>query len=205
MRERIQVVGLTGGIGSGKTTVAHRFFALGATVLDADAVSRELLEPNGACVAAVAERFGRELLRSDGGIRRRELAAIVFSDEAARAGLNAIIHPAVREAFLLKTEESLRCAPNRLVVWDVPLLFEVGWDADCGKTVAVICDAEARIRRTMARDGVDRAEVERRIAAQMSDAERAERADFTIDNSGTVEALFERTDAVYRALTAGDE
>jgi dephospho-CoA kinase len=188
-------VGLTGGIGSGKSAVAAAFAQRGATVIDADVLAREVVAPRSDGLREIAARWPHAI-RADGALDRPVMAQIVFSDEAARAQLNAITHPRVRaRAAALEA-----AAPDGLVVHVIPLLFEGDAWRGFDKTVLVIAPAEARIARVIARDATDRAAVERRIAAQIDPEAARPLAGYVIDNDGDLEALRERSMRCYDAL-----
>lgn len=188
-------VGLTGGIGSGKSLVAALFAERGATVIDADVLARVVVAPDSEGLREIAAEWP-EAIRPDGALDREAMARIVFGDEAARARLNAIIHPRVR----LRAEELERAAPDGLVVHVVPLLFEGEFWRRCDRTVVVIAPDEVRIARVVARDEAERADVERRMAAQIDPALARTRADYVIENDGDLTQLRERTLRVYDAL-----
>ena len=186
-------VGLTGGIGSGKSTVAQLLRGLGATVIDADVVAREVVQPGTPTLAAVAERFGPDVVRPDGSLDRAGLAAIVFPDPAALADLDRITGPAIAE----RVEALRRSAdPHTISVYDMPLLVERRlWPRE-HLTVVVGADAEARVRRLVEQRGLDPADARHRIARQASDAERRAAADVWVDNDGDLAA----TEAQVRGL-----
>ena len=186
------VIGLTGGIGSGKSTAAAYFRRMGIPVLDADAISRAALDPGTVCHAKTLALFGDGVKSPDGSLNRRAIAERVFSDESLRQKLNAIIHPYVLSVLRRETERS----DASCVIWEVPLLFESGFDAFCTRTLAVLADESVRIRRVTARDGVTREHAAARIAAQITDAERAARATDTVTNNGTEAELFHELDRV---------
>jgi dephospho-CoA kinase len=190
-------VGLSGGIGSGKTTVARALARRGAIVVDADAIAREVVEPGRPGLAAVVERFGPEVLDGESRLDRPKLAALVFEDAAARADLNAIVHPLVAA----ETARRLAAAPpDAVVVMDVPLLVEA---ARSGYDVVVIVEAPegVRLERLIGR-GMTPEDARRRMAAQASDAERRKVADVVLDNSGPEEDLERQIDALWAQLTA---
>jgi dephospho-CoA kinase len=178
-------VGLTGGIGSGKSTVARLFRDLGATVIDADVVAREVVAPGTPTLRAVADRFGAHLVRADGGLDRAGLAALVFPDPAALADLDRITGPAIAA----RVEELRRAAdPQAISVYDMPLLVERKlWPRE---HLAVVVGAaeDTRVRRLVEQRGLDEADVRHRIARQATDAQRRAAADVWVDNDGTVEA-----------------
>ena len=190
-------VGLSGGIGSGKSTVARALARRGAIVIDADAIAREVVEPGEPGLAAVVERFGPGILDAEGRLDRPKLAALVFDDAAARADLNAIVHPRVA----LETARRANAAPpDTIVVFDVPLLVEA---ARSGYDVVVIVEAPESVRlgRLTAR-GMNPDDARRRMAAQASDADRRKVADVILDNGGSEEDLEHQIDALWAQLTA---
>jgi len=188
-------VGLTGGIGSGKSAAADVFAASGATLIDADVLAREAVEPGSEGLREIAAAWP-QAIGPDGALDRPALAQIVFADDAARARLNAIVHPRVRELGARHEAD----APDGLVVHVVPLLFEGEFWRSCEKIVVVVAPDDVRIARVMARDAVERAAVERRIAAQIAPAFARARADYTIENDGDLALLRERSARVYQDL-----
>jgi dephospho-CoA kinase len=192
-------VGLTGNIASGKSTVVELFRRWGATVIDADALAREVQSPGGEVLAAIARRFGADVLAADGSLDRAALRAKVMGDDAALAGLNAIVHPAVRR----RREELIRAARSRgdrLVVNDIPLLFEVLDPTEFD--VVVLVDAPVAVRRTRLRAmrGLSNEEADRMIAAQMPAERKRGRSQYIIDNDDTLEGLEAKARRVYDAL-----
>jgi dephospho-CoA kinase len=190
-------VGLSGGIGSGKSTVARALARRGAIVIDADAIAREVVEPGQPGLAAVVERFGPDVLDAEGRLDRPKLAALVFDDPAARADLNAIVHPRVA---LETARRTAAAPPDAIVVIDVPLLVEA---ARSGYDVVVIVEApeSVRLERLIAR-GMSPDDARRRMAAQASDADRRKVADVVLDNSGSEADLEPQIDALWAQLTA---
>jgi dephospho-CoA kinase len=188
-------IGLTGGIGAGKTAVARRFAQLGAVVVDADALAREVVAAGTPGLDAVVAGFGAGVLRPDGELDRPALGRLVFGDEAARGRLNAIVHPLVRR----RAAELIAAAPaGSVVVQDVPLLVETGQAAGFDLVVVVEAPAGARIER-LARDrGMSADEVRSRMAAQASDAERRAVADVVLVNDGSPVELRAEVDRVWR-------
>ena len=187
----MKIIGLTGGIACGKSTVSTELRTLGAAIVDADALAHELSQPHQPIYNAYVERFGREIVTADGMLDRVAIARRVFADPAVRAEVDAIAHPLIRMA----AEERLRAARDenkRAAVLDVPLLFEAGWDALADETWVVALPREEQLARLLARDtSMDAGEARARIAAQMPLAEKCARADVVIDNSGTVEEIRE--------------
>jgi dephospho-CoA kinase len=188
-------VGLTGGIGSGKSAVAAYFTERGATVIDADALAREVVAPGSDGLREIGALWPAAI-GADGALDRPALAAIVFDDGAARARLEAITHPRVRA----RGAELERAAPDGLVVHVVPLLFEGDFWRACDKTVVVIAPADVRVARVVARDATERAAVERRMAAQIDPALARRRADYVVENDGDLADLRERSAQVHAAL-----
>jgi dephospho-CoA kinase len=188
-------VGLTGGIGSGKSAVAGFLAARGATVIDADVLAREVVAPGSDGLRAIGALWP-QAIGAGGALDRPALAEIVFADDAARARLNAITHPRVRE----RADALERAAPAGLVVHVVPLLFEGDFWRRCDKTVVVIAPDELRVARVMARDAAERVAVERRMAAQIAPALARARADYAIENDGDLRALRAASERLYDAL-----
>lgn len=196
-------IGLTGGIGSGKTTAAARFASLGAHVFHADEISRRALDPGAICYDRVVSEFGDRILNDDRTIDRKKLGEIVFSDQAKRLALNDIIHPYVISELFSRAERDLANEPYGIAVFEVPLLFESGLYAAMDYNVVVTSEEEARIRRVMDRDNLSREAVLARIRAQMPEEEKVLLADFVLDNNGTQESFLRQVDALYDQLLAG--
>lgn len=190
------LVGLSGGVGSGKSTVAALLAAHGAVVIDADAVAREVVEPGTPGFAAVVSRFGDAVV-ADGRLDRAALAGIVFADERARADLNAIVHPLVGART---AELTAAAGPDRVVVYDVPLLVESGLTDGFDIVVMVLADADVRLRRLAGR-GMSEDDARARMAAQASDDERRAVADEIIENNGTIDDLAAAVDALWTRLS----
>ncbi|WOP20229.1 dephospho-CoA kinase [Raineyella sp. LH-20] len=193
------MIGLTGGIGSGKSTVARLLAERGALVVDADALAREVVEPGTPGLAAVRTRFGAGVVRSDGSLDRAALGAIVFADPAARRDLEAITHPLIRE----RTRGIIAAAPpGTVVVHDIPLLVETGVASNYHLVVTVDVDVEERVRRLVSSRGLAEDDARARIAHQASEAERRAVADVVIDNNGAPDAVVPQVDALWRRLIA---
>jgi dephospho-CoA kinase len=184
------VIGLTGGIASGKTTVAQQLAALGAHVIDADAVGHAVITPKGEAYPEVVAAFGTEILDDDGTVSRRKLGAIVFADPARLAELNGISHPRMAERMAREIEAvRLRTPRPPAVVLDAAILFEAGWDLLCDVVWTVEAPPTLAIERLMQRNGLSREEAQARLDAQMSNAERSRRAQHVIRNEGSLQAL----------------
>lgn len=190
-------VGLSGGIGSGKSTVAQALARRGAVVVDADAIAREVVEPGTPGLEAVVQRFGAGVLDGGGRLDRPRLAALVFDDASARADLNAIVHPLVAA----ETARRLAAAPaDSVVVIDVPLLVEA---ARSGYDVVVIVEAPEAVRlQRLTGRGMSPDDARKRMGTQASDSDRRKVADVVIDNSGSPDELEGQIDALWAQLTA---
>ena len=191
------IIGLTGTIGSGKSTVSARLAKLGALVLDADTISREAVKKGSDGLNKIAEVFGKEVIDANGELDRKALAGIVFSDESKRLILNGIIHPQVLKALKERTHGEKALNPDRMIVWDVPLLIEVGWVEYVDSVWLVTAPEQTRINRITARDGCTIKQAQSRICAQMSEEEKARFSNEIIDNGGSLEQLYQRVDALY--------
>ena len=195
-----QKIGLTGGIGSGKTSVAKHFAALGARVYHADEISRRALYPGAACYDRVVAAFGPEIVLTDGCIDRRRLGEIVFADETKRRALNEIIHPYVIDELFSRAERERTGERGDIAVFEVPLLFENGLHTRMDHIVVVSSTEENRICRVMERDALPREQVIARMRAQMPEEEKLLLADTILENNGTQDALMMQVDALYRRL-----
>lgn len=191
-------VGLTGGIGSGKSEVSRRLAAHGAVVVDADAIAREVVEPGTPGLAAVVAEFGEGVLRPGGSLDREKLGSIVFADAARRARLNAIVHPLVG----VRMRELVEQAPSgAIVVHDVPLIAENDLAGAYDYVVVVDTPVEEQVRRLTALRGMAEGDARARIAAQATRERRRAIADHVIDNSGALDRLAEQVDALWAELT----
>lgn len=190
-------IALTGGIASGKSTVADMLAKRGAVVIDADEIVRQLQRPGEPVLDAMVGHFGSDILHSDGTLNRPALGAIVFSDDEARATLNAIVHPAVRRRA---AELEAATAPNTVIVHVIPLLVETGQAHLFDRVVVVDVPVESQQARLQARSGLSVEQAQARIAAQASRAERLAIATDVIDNSGSVAALQSQVDSLWALL-----
>ena len=189
---------LTGGIASGKSTVARELERLGAVIIDADVLARDVVALGTEGLKAVVARFGDAVLAADGSLDRRALAGIVFADLQARADLNAIIHPRVRE----RAAELEAAAPaGAVVVHVIPLLVETGQQDDFDAVVVVDTTVEEQLRRLTRRDSLTQTEAEQRVAAQASREERLDAATHVIDSSGPVRETMRQVDELWRSLS----
>jgi dephospho-CoA kinase len=193
----VRRVALTGGIATGKSFCLARFAALGAAVIDADVVARQVVEPGTAGLARIVDRFGSGVLLPDGSLDRPALGALIFADRAARTALEAIVHPEVYR----RISEWFANLPlgTRVAIADIPLLFETGHEHEFERVIVAACDPDEQVRRVMARDGLTLGDARARVAAQWPIDEKARRADFVIrtdashaDSAARVREVFQR-------------
>lgn len=197
------LIGLTGGIGSGKSTVSVRLADHGAVVIDADAIVRLLQVPGTPVFEAMVERFGAGIVAVDGTLDRQAVADVVFDDAEALADLGAIVHPRVAEEIARRLQEE--ADTDHVVILDVPLLVESGRD-DLGALVVVDVDPEIAVSRLVALRGMRETDARARIARQATREDRVAKADYILDNSGSLDALHAAVDALWPTLVAlGDE
>ena len=196
----MKMVGLTGGIGSGKSTVARRLLAWGAVVIDADQIAREVVEPGQPALAEIVDRFGPRVLTGDGHLDRPAMADIVFNDPEARAALEDITHPRIGEEVARRVAEAEAAEQEdgreRVVVIDHPLLVETGKAATFPIVVVVVAPEDVRVERLVSSRGMDAEDARARLAAQTDDETRIEAATHVIDNSGTIDELHAQVDAL---------
>ncbi len=195
-------VALTGGIGTGKSRVVGLLRRRSVPTIDADQVSRAVVEPGSPAHAALRSRFGAALFGAGGQLDRRALGTIVFDDAAARADLEAIVHPRVRETINAWFRRCAETTAATFAVADIPLLFETGHTDAYDQVVVVACDPEVQVARVMTRDGLPEADVRKRIAAQLPIEEKVAHADWVVRTDGSYEETARQVDAVYRELTA---
>ena len=198
-RAGVRRVALTGGIATGKSHVRARFEALGVPTIDSDVLAREAVAPGTSGLAAVIDRFDRDVLRSDGTLDREKLAKIVFADPDARRALEAIVHPEVRRA----TDgwfASLDADRHPYAIGDIPLLYEVGRDRDFDVVIVVACGPDTQLRRLMERDNVSDEEARQRLSAQLPIDQKIRRADYVIWTDGAFEDTDRQVSAVFERL-----
>lgn len=195
-------VGLTGGVASGKTTVLQLFKDLGAQVIDADLISREVVKPHLPAWEKIVEHFGTNCLNPDSTLNRKILRKIVFTDSARRKILENIVHPEVLGEIRLRTEQIKKLYPQAVLIVDVPLLIELKLMAEYDKIILVYADKETQIRRIMVRNGVSRDEILNILGAQMPMDEKVQFADFVIDNTGSMEEIKLAVSKVFEQLKA---
>jgi dephospho-CoA kinase len=195
----VKLVGLTGGIASGKTTVATIMKRLGAAIVDADALSREVVEPGQDAWKAIVDSFGVEVLRPDQTLDRQKLRAVIFNNSTARKKLESIIHPRVR-ALAEERISQHAAAGYEIVVYEVPLLFEGNLHEWLRPVVLVACDTDVQKQRLQQRDGLTPEEAQKHLDAQMSLQEKRRLADYVIENDGDLDSLERQVEEVLRRI-----
>jgi len=190
-------IGLTGGIGSGKTTVANKFAELGIPVIDTDVIARELVDHNSKILQAIADTFGDRVILPDGSLDRARLADIVFSDDHSMKRLEAILHPEIRRISMQRAAD-LENSNTPYVIFVVPLLFETDFHRLVDRKLVVTADKQLRCRRVSERDGRPRQEIEAIMSRQLDDTSRLRKADDIIENSDDIERLDEQVQALHR-------
>ena len=195
----VLLVALTGNIASGKSTVAARFASLGAHIIDADLLAREVVEPGTPALAEIVERWGRDILAPGGRLNRAALGRIVFADRSEREALNAIVHPRV-EALRRQRVADARARGDRVIICDIPLLFEKGLDGAFDAVILVDASRSTRRARLMELRALSADAADQMIEAQMSAEQKRDGADYIIENNGTPAALGIRVDDVWQSL-----
>lgn len=190
------LIGVTGGIGSGKSTVARRLTELGATEIDADLLAREVVEPGSEGLTQVAKRFGEDLIQSDGTLNRALLAQRAFASDQDRKDLEGILHPLIQRLSIERI-----AAVDGIAIYTIPLLVETNSSLPFDKIITISCPDEVRIQRLITSRGMSEQEARSRIAAQATDAERELVADFVIYSDCTMEELIDQVDKVYKEAT----
>jgi dephospho-CoA kinase len=197
----VKLIGLTGGIASGKSSVSAILRRLGAQIIDADALAREIVEPHQPAWNEIVNTFGNEILQSDQTLNRKKLRKLVFDEPNARKQLEAITHPKIRRLAQEKIAESVATGAS-LVVYEAPLLFETGIHLWLRPVILVACDTATQKRRLQKRDNLTEAEIEQHLGAQMSLEEKRKLADYVIENNGTLEKLESAVKTVVQAILA---
>ncbi len=205
MADNTLILGITGNIASGKSLIAAAFVSKGAALVDADQLAREVVAPGSAVLQQLAERFGAAVLRADGGLSRERLAEIIFADPNAREALNRITHPAIAELAIERLQRLKENPGVPLVVYEAPLLFEAGAESRVDRVLVVKVDPQVQLQRLRARDGLDEVSARQRIAAQMPQQQKLARADYVIDNSGSIEAARRQVDELWSLLVLDAE
>lgn len=179
------IVALTGGIGSGKSTVADAFARHGVTVVDADVIARQVVEPGTPALAAIADRFGNEMLQPDGSLNRAALRQCIFSNPDEKRWLNQLLHPLIHQ----ETQRQLTQVTSPYALWVVPLLVENNLQARADRVLVVDVDSETQLARTIVRDGISRQQAQNILSAQVTREQRLAAADDIIDNSGAAQGI----------------
>jgi dephospho-CoA kinase len=193
-------VGLTGGIACGKSLAAAAFQACGAAVVDADSISRQVVEPGRPGWHRIVEHFGSDALHADSALNRERLAGIVFADAGKRAVLNALLHPLILDELLARIGDIEAAGRHSVIVADVPLLFESGWQNFFDRTVVIWAGRRVQVQRLARRDRLSVREAAQRLRAQMSTDEKARRADYVIKNTGSPDACTREVTLLYKRL-----
>ena len=196
------LVGLTGGIATGKSTVSEILRQLGCKIIDADQLARDVVEPEQPAWKQIVAEFGRGVVTAEGALDRKKLGAIVFADAERRKRLEAITHPAIRARFQARLDELAAQGFAGIVVFDAPVMIESGGYRNMDRLVVVVTDEATQASRLRTRDGTDDAEGRRKVASQMPLAEKAKLADYVIDNSGDRETTAAEVRRVFAALMA---
>jgi dephospho-CoA kinase len=194
------LVGLTGGIATGKSMVSALLRQLGCEIIDADLLAREVVEPGRPAWTTIVAEFGQDVVTGDGALDRTKLGAIVFANPERRRRLEAITHPAIRERFQARLDELAERGFTGIVVFDAAVMIESGNYKNMDRLVVVVTDEPTQMARLRGRDGTDDTEGRRKIASQMPLAEKAKLADYVIDNSGDRQATAEQVRRVFAAL-----
>lgn len=197
---RFLLVGLTGGVATGKSTVSAMLRALGCVIIDADLLAREVVEPGQPAYREIVEAFGPGVLQPDGRLDRKALGAVVFADPAQRKRLEAITHPRIRERFAARLAELTERGFDGIVIFDAPVMIESGNYRNMDRLVVVTSDEAAQMARQQEREGLSEADARRRIQSQMPLAEKARLADYVIDNSRDLGSTEAQVREVHRAL-----
>ncbi len=198
----MMLIGLTGGVATGKSTVAAMFARCGAVVIDADVLARQVVEPGKPAWREIVKTFGKDILNPDRTIDRHRLGAIVFRSPAKRKQLEHIIHPRVAREQQRLTRETAKKHPHAIVIYDVPLLFEAGIDKRVDHTIVVIADQETQVTRLKKRNGLSLAEAIRRIKSQIPLAQKRRLADYALDGTLRKKDLFRQVTALYKQFLA---
>ena len=196
----MKIIGLTGGIGSGKSTVTDYLIARGFPVLDADKIAREIVLPGSEMLIQLTSVFGKAILMQDGSLDRKKLGDIVFSDPEKKKTLDGLMHTRILELIHDRILEYREETVHKLIFIDAPLLFETGLDKSVSETWVIDVDEETRIKRIMERDGLKREDIAMRISNQMTRDEKNKRADVILDNTGNQEDLYQQIEQLLQKI-----
>jgi dephospho-CoA kinase len=196
------VIGLTGGLASGKSLITDYLKTKGIHVIDADQLARKVVQKGQACLEEIVQIFGQKILHQDGSLNRKMLGHLVFDSPEKRKRLEAIVHPRVYQAAWKEIHIIQEQNPDVLIIFSVPLLFETGHDKEVDKVIVVYADASTQLDRLQKRNGFTQAEARKRMSAQMSMEEKKKAADFLIDNTGDVQEAFKQVDKLLPKLRA---
>ena len=202
MTTQMKRIALTGGMGTGKSHVRAVFAALGVPTIDADTLARDVVAHGTPGFEAVVGKFGRGILNSDGDLDRRALGALVFADAGKRHDLEAILHPAIKGA-IDQWFTTLDQSAQPFAIADIPLLYEVGLDKEYDAVIVTACTPQNQVRRIMARDNLDAAEVQRRLEAQLPIEDKVRRANYVVDTNGSLVQTNAQVHKLYQQLSAG--
>ncbi len=205
MKNNVLILGVTGNIASGKSSVAKELAHRGAVVLDADQLAREVVESGSSTLKKLVKVFGTEILQKDGHLDRDRLGQMVFADVKVRAMLEGIVHPEIAKKSVERLQELKKNPDIPLIVYEAPLLFEVGAETRVDKVLVVKIDPEEQLKRLMARDGLSEEYAQQRMVAQMPQQKKLERADFVIDNSGSPAETLTQIDVLWPQLLVGSK
>ena len=200
----MRIIGLTGGIGSGKSSVSQMLQKLGARIVDADKIARQVVEPGRPALVEIVRAFGDRVIRPDGSLDRELLGELIFRDEEHRRRLDSIVHPRVAEEQSRVIARIAREDPNALVVIDAALLIEVGGHRDVEKLIVVYVPQKVQLERLMTRNGISEADAILRILSQMPLEDKARMADFVVDNSGAPDETERQMADIYQELQRSD-
>lgn len=204
MKKGPLILGVTGNIAAGKSTITQGLKRRGAVVVDADLLSREVVATGTKALKKLVNEFGSDILKGDGSLDRDRLGQMVFADTQVRATLNRIVHPEIARRSVEELQRLKEEADAPLIVYEAPLLFEVGAETRVDKVLVVTIDPEEQLARLMKRDGLDQVAAKQRIAAQMSQEEKVKRADYVIDNTGTPEKTRSQIDLLWPHILVGE-
>jgi len=200
MNKNPLILGVTGNIASGKSTVARELERRGAVVVDADQLARDVVEVGTKTLQTLIDEFGGEILQPNGSLDRARLGQMVFADIKVRATLNRIIHPEIARRSVELLQDLRKRTDIPLVVYEAPLLYEVGAESRVDKVLVVSVDPIEQLKRLMIRDGLSEAAARQRLEAQMAQGEKVKRADYVIDNSGPIETIREQIDLLWSRI-----